>query len=491
MQQQRVSNLRLFGYALGEGALSITMNGISNFAMLFYTMILGLGAGAAGMALGITVLWDAITDPVMGHITDNTRSRKGKRHPYLIIGGAALAITFLSLWLLPGPITDAKLMFWAVLILNLGVRTAVTVFAVPYTALGFEICPDYVDRSRLQGIRYFLNQVVNFVFGALAWSLFFRDGTAEDGSRIDGTAIASNYLVMGVVLAIFTFVLILGCVRSTRIFAVDNRDEPVAGQSFGVFIAEMKGILSDRLALNVFAYFAVAMLGMLLVSQLQMFVYVFYMEFTSTEKTIVHGGGMLSFAVGSLCLPILVRAFDKKGAGYFGIGCTLVGSALLLIVFSLGLVQPGATFAFGGINIPFATGLFALGQALWWGGCGILVPLAMSMIADISGIDAHRSGRKKDGSYAAVFSFVLKAATSLGLLVTGQVVEGLGIVSGAEVQDPTAVSRVALATFVIGPVLTLTAAFLLRIYPVDKAYIEALGMEPDIPIVPFGGDKKS
>ena len=166
MKDKKVSLVRMFGYALGEGATSITMNGISNFAMLFYTQVLGLSAAYAGIALSVTTLWDAVTDPVMGHITDNTRSRFGRRLPYVFWGGLALSISFFLLWILPGKFTAASAIFWCILLINLLVRTAVTVFVVPYTALGFEMCPDYVDRSRLQGVRFFLNQMVNLVFGA-------------------------------------------------------------------------------------------------------------------------------------------------------------------------------------------------------------------------------------------------------------------------------------------------------------------------------------
>jgi len=172
---RKVSLAQIFGYALGEGAVSITMNGIANFAMLYYTQVLGLSAAYAGLALSVTTLWDAVTDPVMGHVTDNTRSRFGRRQPYLLWGGVALAVSFFLLWALPEKFSTAAAIFWCVLLINLVVRTAVTVFVVPYTALGFEICPDYENRSRLQGVRYFINQVTNLVFGAFAWSLFFRD----------------------------------------------------------------------------------------------------------------------------------------------------------------------------------------------------------------------------------------------------------------------------------------------------------------------------
>ena len=159
---------RIFGYAMGEGGISITMNGIGNFAMLYFTQVLGLGPGMASLALSITTFWDAITDPVMGYVSDNTRTRIGRRHPFLIFGGLALALSFYLLWYAPQQMSGEWAVFLAVLVLNLLLRTAVTVFAVPFTALGFEICPEYEARSRLQGIRFFVNMVVNFTFGAMA-----------------------------------------------------------------------------------------------------------------------------------------------------------------------------------------------------------------------------------------------------------------------------------------------------------------------------------
>lgn len=473
MKEKKVSLIRMFGYALGEGATSITMNGISNFAMLFYTQVLGLSAAYAGIALSITTLWDAVTDPVMGHITDNTRNRFGRRLPYVFWGGLALAVSFFLLWVLPGKFSSASGIFWCVLLINLVVRTAVTVFVVPYTALGFEICPDYADRSRLQGVRYFINQMVNLVFGAGAWSMFFRDRIAEDGSRIDGTLIQDNYLIMGAVLATVTFVAIVSCVLATRRYATDSRSMPMEGNTLSAFFKDMAGIFTDRLAWYVFGFFGVAQLAMLLVSQIQMFTYVHYMQFTSTEKTCVHGTGMVAFALGSICLSKLVARFDKKAAGYIGMIISLSGGLALFAVFSTGLIAPQTLWG----SFPIATVLFGLFQGFWWGGCGILVPLALSMIADISAINQHRTGALKDGSYSAVFSFFLKAATSFGLLITGWLVTWAGIVSGSEHQTAEAAHNVSVMTFLSGPVLVVLSFFILRKYPVNRAYMEKLRSE--------------
>ena len=129
------------------------------------------------------------------------------------------------------------------------------------------------------------------------------------------------------------------------------------------------------------------------------------------------------------------------------------------------------------LRMPLAVVLLALFQALWWGGCGVLVPLATSMIADVSAINQQHTGLLKDGSYSAVFSFFLKASSSLGLLLTGWMISGAGIVSGGEVQTAEAAQNVSVMTFLSGPVVALVSFFILKKYPVDLAYMNKLSDE--------------
>lgn len=470
-QGGRTSLSRILGYALGEGAMSITMNGISNFAMLYYTQVLGLSAAYAGIALGVTMFWDAITDPVMGHITDNTRSRFGRRMPYILLGGIALAITFFLMWIVPTWFQGPVAVFWCVLALNMLVRTSVAVFSIPYIALGFEICPNYEDRSRLQGIRSAFNQVTNLVFGAMAWSVLFRDRTGPDGARIDGTLVLHNYLVMGAVLAGASLLFVVVSAGATWPYANDNRGAGTQGNTPAAFWKDFSAILRDRLSWYVFGFFAVAQFAMLLTSQIQMFTYVFYVKLAATEKTMVHGGGMLAFVFGSLLLGVLTRRFDKKITGYIGMGVCIFGGVLLYAVFMGGGLSPESMLVAGGLSLPLGKVVFGVGQALWWGGCGILVPLAMSMVADLSEINYKQSGVLKDGSYSAVFLFFIKTCLAAGLLLTGYLVEAAGIASGADSQTPEAAHNIAAMTFLVGPILVVVAFFILRAYPVDRHFM--------------------
>jgi GPH family glycoside/pentoside/hexuronide:cation symporter len=76
----------IIGYSMGNGALSLTLNGIYTYAMLYYTQARGLSFAKAGVAFAVASLWDAIVDPAIGHISDNTRTRWGRRHPYILFG---------------------------------------------------------------------------------------------------------------------------------------------------------------------------------------------------------------------------------------------------------------------------------------------------------------------------------------------------------------------------------------------------------------------
>jgi GPH family glycoside/pentoside/hexuronide:cation symporter len=476
---------RIVAYATGEGATSLTMNGIAAFAMLYYVQVLGLNSKWAGLALSISLLWDAVSDPVMGHITDNTRSRFGRRHPYILGGGIFLAISFFFLWFVPAAFQGPKAIFWYILVVNLIVRTAWTIFGIPYAALGFEICTGYDERAKLQSVRSIFNMAMNLLFNAGGWVIFFSDRVGPGGAVVDGTTFKSNYPHMGTVLALAALTLILICFFSTRRYAYDTRaSREIKGNSLKAFYADMRDILRDRRAMIVFLFFGVAQLGMMFVAQIQMFTYRFYMEFPDLQKTVVHGSTMVGFAIGAWLATPLVRRLDKKPAAAVGVALSVIGNLMLLLIFGGGLLPPRAVFTLpqgipilGGITLSLAALVFAVFQAMYWAGSGILAPLATSMIADVSEINKHRTGVLKDGSYAAVFSFFSKAALSVGLLLTGLMLDWAGIVSEATVQTAAAARNVALETFISGPIFAALALLIILIYPVDRKFMMKIKAE--------------
>ena len=458
-------------YAVGEGGTSISINGISSFAMIFYTQVLGLSAWYAGLALSITTFWDAVSDPIMGHISDNTKSKFGRRHIYMLIGGVLLSVSFFFIWYVPKSFMGNSItLFWYLLVVNLILRTSLTVFVVPYTALGFEVCTTYLGRSKLQGIRYFINMVVNLLCIACAWALFFQDEIKPDGTRIDGSMIYGNYLYMGLILAVVALVLTMLSVFLTKKYMVSSVNMETEGNSLKAFFKDIGSILVDKYALRVFVFLMIAQLGMMLTAQLQMYAYIDFMQLNALQKTFVHGGGMVSFAIGSLLIAPLGKWFEKKYIGYLGSFLAILGGILLFVVFTCNFLTPKSVLG----GIPIAVIIFAIGQYIWWGGCGILIPLATSMIADVSEVNKIKHGSLKDGSYSAMFSFVLKASTSLGLGITGILLTFTGYDSGATLQTYSVAKNIASMTFIFGPILIFFAFFLLIKYPITRKFLEEL-----------------
>jgi GPH family glycoside/pentoside/hexuronide:cation symporter len=181
---------------------------------------------------------------------------------------------------------------------------------------------------------------------------------------------------------------------------------------------------------------------------------------------------MLAFALASYNVSKVVHRFDKKATGYIGMGIASVGGIGLYVVFIGGLIDPKAVWEVGGFVLPLGTLAFALLQGMWWGGCGMVVPLANSMVADVAAIEEARIGVARNASYAAVFSFSTKAAASLGVMVCGMLVTWSGIVSGAKDQTPEAVRNIATMTFLCGPVVMLVASQILRRYPVTREFMQ-------------------
>ena len=466
----------MFTYSLGECANSLVMNGIFGFAMLFYTKSLGLDPKWAGLAMSVSVFWEAITEPVMGHVSDNTRSSWGRRHPYMLVGGLLMALCSYLIWTVPGFCRGSQMaIFWYLVSMNLLLRTGLTMFFIPYMALGFEMCGDYQGRSRLQGIRQIFNMAANFAGPAMAWVFFFGGK-----GNTQATTIESNYHHMGGTFATATAIfVILVCVFTFR-WKEDTSSAPRALEHgwFKEFFIEMKQILADPNPRWVFTFIFVVCAGMVIVSSLQMFVYDDFMKFPAWQKSIAHGSTMIGMALGALVSMGLTKRFDKKGAVLIGGATSIIGNLMLAALFLTGIVKPDASLAIGGTTLPLALILFVIFHASYWFGNGIMLPVSTAMMADVSEVRRLKTGEVKDGGYSSVFSLAMRMAISFSLIVAGWCLSGIGYQvpkdGNAVTQTPQAVWNLGMVTFVIGAVICLLSLLAIRLYPITRARLEKL-----------------
>jgi Na+/melibiose symporter-like transporter len=198
----KLSFLQKTSWALGSGASTIMANSHGYLAMPIYQIALGVDPILLGMAMGIPRLIDALTDPIMGYISDNTRSRFGRRRPYILIGAILSAILFFFMWSPPSFLgTDSIALYF--LLISILYYVAYTVFVIPWGALGFELTRDYNERTNVQAYNMFIQAVFGLSLGFM-WKLSMMFGKNEiEGVRVVGLVFGGVILITGIMPAIF------------------------------------------------------------------------------------------------------------------------------------------------------------------------------------------------------------------------------------------------------------------------------------------------
>ena len=191
-------------HALKEATIGV-------FILFYYKQVLGLSGTLTGLALGISIIWDAISDPLIGSWSDSLRSRIGRRHPLMIAAVIPLAAGFVMLY---GPpdnmLSDQGQLFTWLLISLLLVRTALTFFMVPYLALGAEIAAGYHERTQLAGMRTNMAWIIGTLASATALIFLFNE---ENG--LDGRFVIDNYHFFGWVNGLLVIIFSIICIVST------------------------------------------------------------------------------------------------------------------------------------------------------------------------------------------------------------------------------------------------------------------------------------
>ena len=151
---QRPGLFTRLAYGVGGAAGGIKNNGFDYVLLLFYSQVLGLSAVLVAAAMWIALLFDAVSDPVVGYWSDNLRTKWGRRHPLMYVAMAPVAIAYFFVWNPPSDLTEMGLFSW-LLTLTVSVRLMYTLFEVPSTALAAELSQDYDARTSLMSFRYF------------------------------------------------------------------------------------------------------------------------------------------------------------------------------------------------------------------------------------------------------------------------------------------------------------------------------------------------
>lgn len=454
---ERLSRKVLVTYCTAQFGLS-ALNTLMNTSLpIFYLNTLEVSGATFGWIMLIGKLWDGITDPLMGHVTDNTRWRVGRRRPYFIIGAPFLGLT---LWMLfrPGAdLSSAGVVPWF-LLMYLGVYSARTVYETPYQAMIPDLTKDYAQRTRLATYRATIGNMGDFTGALLPVVLlsFLHMG--------DRQGYALSAAIVGVIVVVTAAAALAGTRERTSVAHLPKK--PIVQNMKAIFMFPVRnrpaGILIFCYACAVFS------------TAMPVASFKFLNEFVFLET------GLENTALGPLIEAMGTKNFLDMALllGYFS--GVFISAPIWARAMRLRDKKPAYIFAFlylGGMVslaffIPRHLGfLFPLLNVLVGGGALGLWMLPQAIGPDCIEWEELHHGDRHEGGFYGIWSFVQKAGSGIALLTMGFLLGAIGFVPKAVQTDATVLGlRFLYAGTPI--IICVIAALVFTRYPITREVYE-------------------
>jgi GPH family glycoside/pentoside/hexuronide:cation symporter len=446
--------------AFGLGMLA---NQLFPAVLGIFIVILIENLGFPGWMLGVIYfvpkLFDAITDPVMGFISDNTKSKWGRRRQYVIIGAVITGLSFAFMWQLYTS-NSVNFNFIYFLLVSLLFYLGITIFSVPYVAMGYEMSNDFHERTSIMATAQLIGQLA-WVFAPWLW-VIMADRSLFPSGEVATRTLAIYVAVFCTILAIVPGVFIKS--KST----LNENYEPLtlanASRSFDLIIQGFKEALKivpfKKLCIATFFIFN----AFNTTAGFSYFIIKYYL-FTGSGEGIwpTLFGSVAAIFTTILIIPIVSRMsklMGKKKAFIWSQSISIIGYVSLLFLF-----VPGKPYLF----------LFALPFISF--GIGSLFTLMMSMTSDVIDIDELNTGKRREGIFGAIYWWMVKFGLAIAGLLSGLILSLINFKSGAPTQTNETMFELRLFFSAIPMIGTLIAIWVMRDYDVNEEKAREISAE--------------
>ena len=432
------------GYGFGMTAYALMIQSLNQMSNMVFNICLGVNPVFIGWVMGGSRIWDAITDPVMGNITDNTRSRWGRRRPWILLGGVLCGLTVASIWLFPRGMSEMFYVIWF-LIAVLLFYVAFTVFSVPYIALGMEMSPDYHERTSVVAFRSVMAQGGGLISASLFWfSTLPRFSDIAHGMRTGG-------IIMAAVIVL--------CVTVSALFAKEHKTllERQRKQAKCSLIQSAKSTLCHPAFLGLIGVTVLLLIGTTMVNHLGGYLCIYYVfggDKGPTAGKVMSLMGWSAQIATVIAIPLLTmvsKRIGKRKTLLLAMTFTFVGTPLRWICITpdypllqlIPAVMIGSSLA----------GVWALVNA---------------MIPDVVDLDELKTGERREGMFSAVYSWMFKLGVAMALIISGYILNWSGFDSLLPAQTERAIYMMR-SFFVWIPSLAIGLAMVLMwFYPLTE-----------------------
>ncbi len=432
-------------YGFGSAAYGVKNNGFDYFLLLFYSQVIGLDARLVGIAITTALVFDAISDPIIGYWSDNLRSRWGRRHPFMYASVIPVTASYFLLWNPPEDLSQTGL-FWYLLILSVSIRTFITAYETPSSALAPELTDKYDERSSLLSFRYYFGWTGGNAMSVLMF--FFMFPLMATATIEDGRFNRESYEIMGIIASALIFVSIMLSAVGTHSRIPHLKPPPAQRRiTLGRVFKEIFETLSNRSFISLFLASLMGAVATGLSAALAFYFYTYFWEFTSVETGLITIGVFGSAVIGSTLAPLLSKRMGKKkGAIVIGL-VAFLGAPLPVTLRLFGILPDnGEPFVFWFV---FITGMIDVGLII----CFQI--LFSSMIADLVEESELQTGRRNEGVFFASVTFIRKCVQGFGLMLASFLLYLSGFPAGATVDEVSAETLWQLGAYYVPAILSL------------------------------------
>jgi len=399
--------------AYGAGAfVNNLLAAASGGMMIVLNLGLGMNPALVGLLGALPRLTDAFTDPLMGYISDNSSTRWGRRRPFIFGGVIAAGIIFSILWQLPAARSETFYFVWF-LVGSIIFYMGYTVFATPWVALGYELTPDYHERTRLMGTQNFVGQLAYVVSPWFLWIMNSGRFFPDQVSGAAGLAVIVALVAIG--LGILPAIILRERMKDV---AAEESAAADGGRGFRYNMTEFFKGFGETLKNKPFLKLCLATFlvfnGFMLIASFQFYVIIYYV--TGGDQTAGAKYAGWAGTVGAVCtfavvvfVTWLATRIGKRHAFFVSIGVSIVGYGLKWVCYNP--------------DIPFLVILPAPLMAFGLGGLFTLVP---SMIADVVDTDELKTHERREGMFGSIFWWMVKLGMAAALAGGGYLLNATG-----------------------------------------------------------------
>ncbi len=394
-------------YGFGSVAFGVKNNGFSYLLLLYYNQVVGLSPALVGAAIMIAMAVDALLDPIVGQVSDNWRSRWGRRHPFMYASAVPVALSYLALW--NPPHGSPTQLFWYLVVIAIIIRTFITFYEVPSAALSAELTQDYDERTSLQTYRLFFS----WIGGLTLYLITFKFLLVPDAHHAVGQTNPVGFARYGLFAAMIMFTAIIVSAVGTQRHIPSFRVPKQRHLGLVGMARDILGAWSNRPFLFVTLSGLAISMGMGLAAAMDLYIITFYWEFTSDQLATLVMGVFASPILALTATNAISKRMGKRAAAMMFLAVS-VGVAITPMLLRLAGVLPANHTALL-FEIIFVQSIIF--TAFGISGSAVLA----SMVADVVEDGELKTGRRSEGVYFSASSLVAKAVSGVGIFAASTI----------------------------------------------------------------------